>query len=161
MAEKNVWTKTYNEGESRTSKRVLWWIFWRSQDLCVMEQRFSSKRRKKLRKKPKRGWWETWGGQVTTMGRHQATIVHLWQDLDSFLKIICVKSVITGSKMKQRWRKAKQMQPMWLCIFSGKQFEETFDKAQWRKSQTNATNVTMHFSMHIIWEHIWKRTVEN
>ena len=42
----------------------------------------------------------------------EATIVHLWQDLDSFLKIICVKSVITGSKMKQRWRKAKQMQPM-------------------------------------------------
>ena len=101
---------------------------------------FLQKERKKLRKKPKRGWWETWGGQVTTMGRHQATIVHLWQDLDSFLKIICVKSVITGSKMKQRWRKAKQMQPMWLCIFSGKQFEETFDKAQWRKSQTNATN---------------------
>ena len=43
-----------------------------------------------------------WEGQVTTMGRHLATIVHLWQDLDSFLKIICVKSVRTGSKMKQK-----------------------------------------------------------
>ena len=30
----------------------------------------------------------------------------------------------------------KQMQPMWLCLFSGRQFEE--------KIQTNATNVTMH-----------------
>ena len=30
-------------------------------------------------------------GQVSTMGRHQATIVHLWQDSDSFLKIICEK----------------------------------------------------------------------
>ena len=30
----------------------------------------------------------------------------------------------------------KQMQPMWLCFFPGKQFDE--------KSQTNVTNVTMH-----------------
>ena len=30
-------------------------------------------------------------------------------------------------------RKVKQMQPMWLFILSGRQFEETFKNAQWRK----------------------------
>ena len=33
----------------------------------------------------------------------------------------------------EQWRKVKQMQPMSLCIFSGRQFEDTFDNAQWRK----------------------------
>ena len=42
------------------------------------------------------------GGQESTMLLLQAPIVHLRQDLDSFLKIICVKSVRTGSKMKQK-----------------------------------------------------------
>ena len=31
------------------------------------------------------------------------------------------------------WRKVKQMQPMWLCLFSGRQFEETFENAQWSR----------------------------
>ncbi len=35
-----------------------------------------------------------------------------------------------------QWRKAKQMQPMWLCILLCKQFGETFDHTQWKKSQT-------------------------
>ena len=34
---------------------------------------------------------------------------------------------------KAQWRKVKQMQPMRLCLFSGKRFEETFKNAQWRK----------------------------
>ena len=101
MAEKNFCPKTYNEGELRRSKGVLRWIFWRSQDLCVLEQRFSSKR-KKIKKEAQERLMGDVGGQVTTMGRHQATIVHLWQDSDSFLKIICVKSVVTDSKMKQK-----------------------------------------------------------
>ena len=29
------------------------------------------------------------------------------------------------------------MQPMWLCLFSGKQFEETFDNTRWRKVKLN------------------------
>ena len=32
-----------------------------------------------------------------------------------------------------QWRKVKQMQSMRLCIFSGKQFEATFENTQWRK----------------------------
>ena len=32
-----------------------------------------------------------------------------------------------------QWGKAKQMQPMWLCILSGRPFEVTFEDAQWRK----------------------------
>ena len=36
---------------------------------------------------------------------------------------------------KAQWRKAKQMQPVWLCIFSGKGFKETFENAQWRKAK--------------------------
>ena len=70
------------------------------------------KNNKKIKKEAQERLMGDVGGTGHYNGRHQATIVHLWQDLDSFLKIICVKSVITGSKMKQRWRKAKQMQPM-------------------------------------------------
>ena len=32
-----------------------------------------------------------------------------------------------------QWRKAKQMQPMWLCIASWRKFEDTFENAQWRQ----------------------------
>ena len=32
-----------------------------------------------------------------------------------------------------QWRKVKQMQPMWLFIFTYKPFEKTFENAQWRK----------------------------
>ena len=32
-----------------------------------------------------------------------------------------------------QWRKVKQMQPMRLCLFKCKQFKETFENAQWRK----------------------------
>ena len=32
-----------------------------------------------------------------------------------------------------QWRKAKQMQPVWLCLLSGRQIEETFENAQQRK----------------------------
>ena len=49
---------------------------------------------------------------------------------------------------------------MWLCLFSGRQFEDTFENAQWGKDKTNATNVTMLPPKHPIWKHIWKRTVE-
>ena len=34
-----------------------------------------------------------------------------------------------------QWRKDKQMQPMRLCIHSGKRFEDTFENAQWRKAK--------------------------
>ena len=32
-----------------------------------------------------------------------------------------------------QWRKVKQMQPVWLCILFCKRFEETFEKTQWGK----------------------------
>ena len=32
-------------------------------------------------------------------------------------------------------RQVKQMQPKWLCIFSGRWSEETFENTQWRKNQ--------------------------
>ena len=34
------------------------------------------------------------------------------------------------------------MQPVWLCILSGRRFEKAYDSPQCGKSQTNATNVT-------------------
>ena len=34
-----------------------------------------------------------------------------------------------------QWRKAKQMQPMWLCLFSGMRFDETSENTQWRKAK--------------------------
>ena len=48
-----------------------------------------------------------------------------------------------------QWRKVKQMQPVWLCILTGKQFEETFENAQWRK--VNATNATLYPHRQAIW----------
>ena len=32
-----------------------------------------------------------------------------------------------------QWRKVKQIQPIFLCILSGTQFEDTFENAQWIK----------------------------
>ena len=32
-----------------------------------------------------------------------------------------------------QWGKVKQMQPMWLCLFSDRPFEETFENAHWKK----------------------------
>ena len=43
--------------------------------------------------------------------------------------------------LKAQWRKVKQMQPMRLCFLLGRQFEESFENAQW-KSQTSEANVT-------------------
>ena len=34
-----------------------------------------------------------------------------------------------------QWRKVKQMQQMWLCILSGRRFRETFKNTQWRKTK--------------------------
>ena len=34
-----------------------------------------------------------------------------------------------------QWRQVKQMQPVWLCIFSGRQFEDTYEETQWRKAK--------------------------
>ena len=33
-----------------------------------------------------------------------------------------------------QWIQVKQMQPVWLCIVSGRQLEDTFENAQWRKA---------------------------
>ena len=69
---------------------------------------------------------------------------------------------------------------MWLCILTGRWFEETFENAQWskmllciltsrrfeeafentvEKSQTNVTSVAMHARMLSLWRDIWKCTV--
>ena len=36
---------------------------------------------------------------------------------------------------KTQWRKAEQMQHVWLCILSGSPFEDTFENTQWRKDK--------------------------
>ena len=38
-----------------------------------------------------------------------------------------------GNMWKTQWRSVIQMQPMWLCVFSCRWFEDTFKKAQWGK----------------------------
>ena len=38
-----------------------------------------------------------------------------------------------GTFENAQWRKVKQMQPMWLYLFSGTEFEGSFENAQWRK----------------------------
>ena len=59
-----------------------------------------------------------------------------------------------------RLEKVKQMQPMWLCLFSCIQFEETYENAHQRKSHTNATNVTTLLLIQAISRHIWKPKLE-
>ena len=108
-------TKTYNEGESRTSKRVLWWIFWRSQDLCVMEQRFSSKR-KKIKKEAQ----ERLMGDVGGTGHYNGT----------------PPSNYCPSVARFRF-----ISENYLCEKCDNRFE---NETEVEKSQTNATNVTLH-----------------
>ena len=52
------------------------------------------------------------------------------------------------------------MQPVWLCIISGKSFEETYEKTHRRKSPTNATCVTMQHLTQAVWRYTWKNTLE-
>ena len=85
-----------------------------------------------------------------------------------------------------RWRKVKQVQPMWICILWDRPFEETFENTRWKKlkqmqpmrpllrqviwgdnwkrtvekSDTNATYVTLPRLMLAIWGLIWKSTPE-
>ena len=78
-------------------------------------------------------------------------------------------SVIMNLLRDEIWRrllkytvgKAKQMQPMWLCLLWIRLFEETFERAQWRKTiKCNlcdfaslwANALTKHMKMHIkVW----------
>ena len=48
---------------------------------------------------------------------------------------LCIRSCkcSEGPFENTQWRKAKQMQPMRLCLLSGRWFEETFEEAQRRK----------------------------
>ena len=57
---------------------------------------------------------------------------------------------------KTQWRKAKQMQSMWLCIIRCRQFVGTFETHIVEKSNTNAANVILHPLMRASWGHIWK-----
>ena len=48
--------------------------------------------------------------------------------------------IFTGRQFEEafentQWRKVKQMQPMWICILFCKRFEDTFENAQWRKDK--------------------------
>ena len=52
-----------------------------------------------------------------------------------------IKQAIWGHIWKSQWRKVEQMQPVWLCIRSGRHFEETFENARGRKiDQADAFN---------------------
>ena len=44
-----------------------------------------------------------------------------------------LEKIVGDSFENAQWRKVKQMQPMWLCILSGRRFVEAFENTQWRK----------------------------
>ena len=56
-----------------------------------------------------------------------------------------------------QWRKAKQMQPVWLCILWSKQFVETFENAQWRKIKQMQPVWLCHF-LYKLFEAAFKNT---
>ena len=79
--------------------------------------------------------------------------------------------------LKSQWRKATKVQPMWLGIFSGSQFEKTLDNTQHGEKQnrcnqcdyasSQASNLRTHFKTHngeksnkCDFACIWKQTVE-
>ena len=85
----------------------------------------------------------------------------------------CVK----GTFEITQWRKTKKVQPMWLGIFSGSQFEKTLDNTQHGEKQnrcnqcdyasSQASNLRTHFITHngeksnkCDFACIWKQTVE-
>ena len=66
-----------------------------------------------------------------------------------------LRKAVWGDIWKRTVEKIKQMQPMRLCFFWGRQFEDTFENAHWRK-KINATNATMHLIRQAVWGDIWK-----
>ena len=58
---------------------------------------------------------------------------------DSGLKDANVKNLKKNNwqchKVNKSSFEAYKMQPMWICILTGRQFEETFENTQWRKSK--------------------------
>ena len=58
-----------------------------------------------------------------------------------------------------QWGKFKPLQQVWLCILICKCFEDTW-RCTVEKSQTNAASVIMQPYIPVIWGHIWRRTVE-
>ena len=44
-----------------------------------------------------------------------------------------LRQAIWGNTWKHTMEKSKKMQSVWLCIFSRRHFEKTFENAQWRK----------------------------
>ena len=55
----------------------------------------------------------------------------MWPWPVMMVKKVEENSTCMGSNTK--WRKDKQMQPVWLCLLWSKLFEDTFENAQWRK----------------------------
>ena len=85
-------------------------------------------------------------------------IFRSWQLYDLF-HTQCYNFAIVHCDYAQL-RKVKLMQPVWLCMLSGRRFEHSFQNAQWRKAKKNATIATMHSLRQVIWGGIWKGTLE-
>ena len=58
-------------------------------------------------------------------------------------------------------RKTKQMQPMWLCLLSSRQFEDTFENTQWRKVKQMQTMWLCLFSGGYILKHTVAKSQRN
>ena len=54
----------------------------------------------------------------------------MFRELKSTKKPKAIKQMKIQGKKDWQCHKTKQMQPMWLCLFSGKQFKDTFEIAQ-------------------------------
>ena len=100
---------------------------------------------------------------VTMLVHNMAILESIWNTQRRKVKQMqpvwfCIYSgrQFEGTFENTQRRKVKQMQPMWLCLFWGRPFEGTFDDARWRK----AKQVTMPLLRQAIWGDIWKRTVE-
>ena len=71
---------------------------------------------------------------------HLKNVVENKQIIATSVTMLVHNMAILESIWNTQRRKVKQMQPVWFCIYSGRQFENAFESSQWREAKHNKCN---------------------
>ena len=66
---------------------------------------------------------------------HLRNVVENKQIIATSVTMLVHNMAILESIWNTQRRKVKQMQPVWFCIYSGRQFENAFESSQWREAK--------------------------
>ena len=66
---------------------------------------------------------------------HLKNVVENKQIIATSVTMLVHNMAILESIWNTQRRKVKQMQPVWFCIYSGRQFENAFESSQWREAK--------------------------